>query len=75
MKKIIISAAAFFIVGLCEAQVKKDTVMVDSTQAEKIKKMPMDTTHEKMPVVPLTPKDSTPPYRKGGDDADPKSPK
>ena len=47
----------FFIFGIsASAQTgKKDTVKLDSTQIEKIHKMPMDTTKHKMPVVPLTP--------------------
>jgi hypothetical protein len=31
----------------------KDTVKPDSTQLEKIKKMPMDTIHHKTPVKPV----------------------
>ena len=37
------------------AQSRKDTVKLDSTQVEKIKKMPMDTVGHKMPVMPVTP--------------------
>ena len=59
--------------SVCNAQTKKDTVMLDSTQVEKIRKMPMDSTHEKMPVAPLYPKDTI--IRKTGDDEDPKTPK
>ncbi|MEP7168110.1 MAG: hypothetical protein ABI855_01945 [Bacteroidota bacterium] len=71
MKKIILSFSTALIVTISQAQInKKDTVMLDTTQVEKINKMPMDSTHYKMPVAPLTPKDSM--YRKTGDDEDPK---
>jgi hypothetical protein len=71
MKKIISSFSAALIVNISCAQInKKDTMMLDSTQVEKIHKMPMDSTNYKMPVAPLTPKDSM--YRKSGDDEDPK---
>lgn len=73
MKKIILLISAMFWLSACDAQTKKDTVMLDSTQVEKINKMPMDSTHEKMPVAPLYPKDSV--IRKTGDDEDPKIPK
>jgi len=34
---------------------RKDTVKVDSSHVERIKKMPMDTALHNMPVVPVTP--------------------
>lgn len=66
------------------SQSKKDTVRVDTTQVEKIMKMPMDTIRDNMPLVPIpdskdttmfrTPKESkdTIMNRKSVDDADPK---
>lgn len=41
--------------SLSAQSARKDTVKLDSTQVEKIKKMPMDTVGHKMPVVPVTP--------------------
>jgi len=73
MKKTILSISVMFWLGVCNAQTKKDTVMLDNTQVEKINKMPMDSTHKKMPVAPLYPKDTV--IRKTGDDEDPKIPK
>ena len=74
MKKILITATTAFLFSFCQAQTRKDTVMVDSTQVERIHKMPMDTTHHTMPIVPLTPGENKK-YRETGDDADPKMPK
>ena len=70
MKKIILSVFAAFMINVSHAQVnKKDTVMLDSTQVEKIQKMPMDSMHHNMPIAPLK---DTIMYRKSPDDADPK---
>lgn len=72
MKKLITSIALAFVINAVNAQaIKKGTVKLDSTQVEKIHKMPMDTMHENMPVAPLTPKDSIL-KPKMGDDEDPK---
>jgi hypothetical protein len=71
MKKIILIIFALVWLRVCNAQTKKDTVVLDSTQVEKIRKMPMDSTHEKMPTAPLSPKDTI--MRKTGDDEDPKT--
>jgi len=74
MKKIIVICAVLFFTCSLNAQVKKDTVKLDSSQIEKIKKMPMDTIHNKMPTKPVLPEEqrkggstTTPihPYRKG----------
>lgn len=62
MKKTIgIFVIVFFTCSL-NAQVKKDTMKLDSSQIEKIKKMPMDTIHYKMPTKPVLPEEQ----RKGG---------
>ena len=77
MKKLIVVISALFVVSLCNAQstpAPKDTVQLDSTQVEKILKMPMDTLHHTKPVVPLPPKD-TANYKRTMDDADPQKPK
>ncbi len=60
MKKIIL-IGALFIFQKVEAQdnKQKDTVKVDSTQIEKIKKMPMDSISHPMPVAPV-PKNNEP---------------
>ncbi|HKR04602.1 MAG TPA: hypothetical protein VJY62_08185 [Bacteroidia bacterium] len=72
MKKLILSIAAALIVSISQAQInKKDTVMPDTNQVEKIHKMPMDTMPHNRPAVPLTPKDTVI-NRKSIDDADPK---
>lgn len=57
MKKIMGIFTAFLLAGSVNAQVKKDTVKVDSTQMEKIKKMPMDTVFHKMPIKPVLPEE------------------
>jgi hypothetical protein len=59
MKKIILSIASvmFFTCALKAQNKNKDTVMIDSTQLEKIEKMPMDTIHHKMPVDPVLPEE------------------
>jgi hypothetical protein len=72
MKKLVLSVTAALIVSISQAQInKKDTVIPDTNQVEKIRKMPMDTMHHHMPVAPLAPKD-TAINRKSFDDADPK---
>lgn len=69
MKTLILITGLVIFSIMSNAQViKKDTVMVDSSQAEKINKMPMDTGHYKMPVKPL-PVDSA--HRRDIDDIDP----
>jgi hypothetical protein len=51
-----LSLAISFLSFSLKAQVKgKDTVQVDSTHQEKIRKMPMDTIHHKTPVKPVLP--------------------
>lgn len=58
MKRCLSVLAAVMVLSLtvCKAQTyKKDTIMVDTTQMEKIRKMPMDTIQHKMPVKPLIP--------------------
>jgi hypothetical protein len=60
-----------FLVSMSYAQVnKKDTVMLDTSRVEKIKKMPIDSSYYKMPVVTPNQKDTA--HRKSGDDEDPK---
>lgn len=73
MKKLILLISAVLVFNLSHAQVnKKDTVMLDSTQVEKINKMPMDSAIHNMPVAPL---ESDSIRRNAIDDADPKKPK
>ena len=73
MKKIILALSALLIFNFSQAQViEKDTVMLDSTQVEKINKMPMDSAIHTMPVAPL---ESDSIRRRSIDDADPKRPK
>ena len=72
MKKIATTILAIFFFGICNAQSTKTIVKPDSTQIEKIEKMPMDTAHNKVPLTPLSPKDSII-NNKSMDDADPKS--
>jgi hypothetical protein len=60
MKKAVISFSFIFFVLSVEAQEKinrKDTVQVDSTHLEKIKKMPMDSLHHKTPIKPVLPEE------------------
>ncbi len=73
MKKSALLALALLTFNCAFAQITKDTVKLDSTNVERIKKMPMDTTQSKMPVAPL-PVDSVKP-RNSGDDADPGRPR
>lgn len=50
--------SVFFLALTANAQViEKDTVKPDSTHLEKIRKMPMDTLHQKMPVKPVLPEE------------------
>jgi hypothetical protein len=69
MKKILIIISLSWCSA--EAQTPRDTVMLDSTQVEKIHKMPMDTFNSKMPVAPLE-RDTAPRSNPTRDDADPK---
>jgi hypothetical protein len=47
------------------AQSARDTIKVDSNKVEKIKKIPLDNTPHKMPVVPLTPENKKNSSKKG----------
>jgi hypothetical protein len=74
MKKMKLLIAFAWWICNCNAQtIKKDTVKVDSTQMEKINKMPMDSTKDNMMVVPLN--NDTVIRHRSIDDADPKKPK
>jgi hypothetical protein len=53
MKKSIILLILLFSFTILKAQTRKDTVKVDTTQIEKIRNMPMDTTKYPMPVKKL----------------------
>ncbi|MCW3072526.1 MAG: hypothetical protein JWO44_2416 [Bacteroidetes bacterium] len=59
MKKRIISMLALLLMaaGMNAQENRKDTVKTDSTHMEKIRKMPMDTTHYKTPVKPVLPEE------------------
>jgi hypothetical protein len=68
MKKILLTVLSAFIYISCMAQAPGDTAILDTSEVERIKRMPVDTTNSKMPVAPLqgTPKGNT------RDDVDPK---
>ena len=68
MKKMLLTIFSASLYISCLAQAPRDTARLDSSEVERIKKMPMDTTNSKMPIAPLegTPKGNT------RDDADPK---
>ena len=70
IKKIATSFFAMLIFSVCQAQSQKDSIHIDGKQIDKIEKMPMDTTHNKVPLTPFPPKDSI--IIKSADDADPK---
>ncbi|MCE3279032.1 MAG: hypothetical protein K0S44_1223 [Bacteroidetes bacterium] len=60
MKKAAISISFIFLglsMGAQEKINRKDTVQVDSTHLEKIKKMPMDSIHHKTPIKPVLPEE------------------
>ncbi|MCW3103772.1 MAG: hypothetical protein JWO09_2212 [Bacteroidetes bacterium] len=59
MKKQVMSVLAMLLMaaGANAQENKKDTVKTDSTHMEKIRKMPMDTTHYKTPVKPVLPEE------------------
>lgn len=75
MKKIILIIAIVLGYNFCIAQeIKKDTIVLDSTQIEKINNMPMDTLHRNTPQVMPGKMDSLINI-KSRDDVDPKKPK
>lgn len=55
MKNTLLSLFIIYTLSASAQAGKKDTVKLDSTQIEKIKKMPEDTVPHKTPVIPLTP--------------------
>ena len=59
MKKQLISLLVLLLTaaGMNAQENRKDTVKTDSTHLEKIRKMPMDTTHYKTPVKPVLPEE------------------
>ena len=71
MKKITVTISVIFFFGICDAQSQKDSIRIDSTQMERIEKMPMDTSNNKVPLTPLFQKDSV--INKSIDDANPKN--
>lgn len=67
MKKLIVICLISFIACTIDAQVKKESVPLDTSQIEKIKKMPMDTVYNKMPTKPVLPEEQ----KKGDSTASP----
>lgn len=67
MKKMVLAFVFSVIYISSFAQAPKDTARLDSSEVERIRRMPLDTTNNRMPVAPLTP--PTNPTR---DDVDPK---
>jgi hypothetical protein len=55
MKNMLSILFFIYVMSVSAQSGKRDTVKLDSTQVEKIRKMPMDTMIHTMPVVPLTP--------------------